>query len=72
VSDGVQADNAGTGYDVTFQLKTSTGSAGEGTVKVTVGSQQDGKWVITGLQAASGSDTLNGIVIVPQAETSSK
>jgi hypothetical protein len=72
VSDGVQAENAGTGYDVTFQLKTSTGSAGEGTVKVTVGSQQDGKWLITGLQAASGADTLNGIVIVPQTENSSK
>jgi hypothetical protein len=67
VSDGIQADNAGTSYDVSFQLKTSAGSAGEGTVKVTVESK-DGKWLITGLQTASGADALGGIVIVPQAD----
>ncbi|MGG1519625.1 copper amine oxidase N-terminal domain-containing protein [Paenibacillus oryzisoli] len=66
VSDGVQADNGSVSYDVGFQLKTSTGSAGEGTVKVTVG-MKDGKWMVTGLTYKDGSDELNGLVVVPGA-----
>ncbi|RTE09370.1 copper amine oxidase N-terminal domain-containing protein [Paenibacillus whitsoniae] len=66
VSDSVKAEDGSVSYKVTFQLKTSTGSAGEGTVKVTVGSK-DGKWMVTGLSYKDGSDALNGLVVVPGA-----
>lgn len=59
-----KAGETGEAYTVTFKLKTSTGSAGEGSVKVGVG-QTDDKWTISGLDAG-GDDTLNGIVIFPE------
>jgi hypothetical protein len=65
VSAGAQADNKGTKtYEVSFKLKTSTGDAGSGTVKVTVGPQDD-KWFITDLQQVGEGDILKGIVVVP-------
>jgi hypothetical protein len=65
VSEGVPADDGSVVYEVTFALKTSSGDAGTGTVKVTV-SQQDGNWPITGLEYVDDSgDVLNGITIVP-------
>ncbi|WP_165972068.1 YCF48-related protein [Paenibacillus piri] len=63
LSAGVKSD-AGINYDVQFQLKTSSGDAGVEKAKVTAGSL-DGKWFITGLQAADGSGGLNGITVVP-------
>lgn len=59
-----KANNAEAMYTVTFKLKTSTGSAGEGAVQVSVGQAND-KWAVSGLDAG-GDDTLNGIVIVPE------
>ncbi|CAG7648574.1 copper amine oxidase N-terminal domain-containing protein [Paenibacillus allorhizosphaerae] len=65
VTGGVEDGNgAAASYDIVFQLKTSTGSAGEGSVKVTLG-MKDGKWLITGLQSGSGSENLGGIVVLP-------
>jgi hypothetical protein len=65
VSKGVPAADGNVAYNVTFTLKTSSGDAGTGTVKVTV-SQQDGNWPITGLEYVDDSgDVLNGITIVP-------
>ncbi|MGG1551887.1 hypothetical protein [Paenibacillus ferrarius] len=66
VSDSVKAEDGSVSYKVTFQMKTSTGSAGEGTVKVTVG-PKDGKWLVTGLSYKDGSNELNGLVVVPGA-----
>jgi hypothetical protein len=65
VSEGVSADDGSTVYDVTFALQTSSGDAGNGTVKVTVG-RQDGNWPITGLEYVGDSaSVLGGITIVP-------
>jgi hypothetical protein len=65
ISEGVPSDDGSVVYDVTFALKTSSGDAGTGTVKVTVG-QQDGNWPITGLEYVDdAADVLNGITIVP-------
>ena len=51
-------------YDVSFALQTSSGSAGGGTVEVTVGTKAE-RWLITGLRLKEGSNQLVGIVIVP-------
>ncbi|CAG7610737.1 hypothetical protein PAESOLCIP111_01280 [Paenibacillus solanacearum] len=64
VTGGLQEGNTSASYDVVFHLKTSTGSAGEGTVKVTL-EAKDGKWFVTGLQPGSGADPLDGIVVLP-------
>jgi len=64
VSNQADVEPGTAAYDVAFQLKTSTGNAGEGTVRVTVGKQDD-KWKVMKLETTSGSDVLNGIVIVP-------
>lgn len=64
ISDTVKTGADQQSYDVSFQLMTSTSSAGGGTVKVTI-DQTDNKWVITGLQSVNGPDELNGIIIFP-------
>ncbi|TBL80590.1 copper amine oxidase N-terminal domain-containing protein [Paenibacillus thalictri] len=63
IAGGVPAGETGTSYEVTFHLKTSSGSAGQGTVKVTVEPQKNGDWQITGLQPVGDSSAINGIVI---------
>lgn len=66
ISKGTPAGD-GLAYDVEFKLATSTGSAGSGSVKVTVG-QAGGKWAIVGLEEPSGgAGQLSGIVIFPAA-----
>jgi photosystem II stability/assembly factor-like uncharacterized protein len=67
ISDMVKADSDQQSYDVSFQLKTSSGSAGGITVKVTV-EQIGNKWVIARLQSVDGSDDLNGIVMIPSED----
>ncbi len=64
VSEGVQTGVGERAFDVLFKLATSTGSAGEGTLKVTV-RQSDDQWSLSGIQAGTGGDL--GITVIPSA-----
>lgn len=71
LSAGASAGADRTGFDVAFELATSDGSAGGGTVKVTV-ERIDGQWYIAQLAAdEEDAGALGGIVMFPTGADSS-
>jgi photosystem II stability/assembly factor-like uncharacterized protein len=64
--DPVQTVDGKSVFDVTFALATSTGSAGSGTVSLSVVQSEKG-WEIAEIRPDGGSSVLNGIVIFPES-----